>query len=351
MLFSVIIPNYNRRNLLPEALDSVFRQVFFDYEVICVDDGSTDGSLDYLKTLPQPMTILSGPNCGPGGARNIGAKSAQGQYLAFLDSDDIWFPWTLKVFATLIDQYNSPAILSGCIQSFGDRGELPLKEGSLRSVYYADYLVGGAAGHIVGSGVAVIRRDLFLRTGGFTTRRINAEDHDLILRMGIERGFVQVLSPATMGWRQHPDSATKNLRKTFEGVAHLIKQEHICAYPGGVSRAFERQSVITRHARPAALEFLRRGMRFEAWNLYRSTLSWHVSGGRWKFLFGFPAKAFANVVVRSARPSTEALLLRKIRGAASRIRIMLYRMIGTQSGQAQPDGTRTVPQTGSDLHR
>src|SRR5262245_53825606 len=93
--FSVIIPTHNRLCLLQRALGSVRNQTFRDYEVIVVDDGSSDGTWNYLGSLVPFIKALRQENRGPGPARNLGATHATGSYLAFLDSDDLWFPWTL----------------------------------------------------------------------------------------------------------------------------------------------------------------------------------------------------------------------------------------------------------------
>src|SRR4051794_5139151 len=108
MRFSVIIPTYNRLQLLKEALDSVWRQTFTDYEVIVVDDGSTDGTRDYLESLGDKLRFFVQPRRGPGAARNLAAQHANGEYLAFLDSDDLWFPWTLATFAEVISRHRFP---------------------------------------------------------------------------------------------------------------------------------------------------------------------------------------------------------------------------------------------------
>ena len=292
MLFSVIIPAYNRIDFLPRTLQSVWRQTFKDFEVIVVDDGSTDGTMDFLNSLAHRLTILSQPNKGPGAARNLGANRARGDYLAFLDSDDLWFPWTLAAFATLIRAHNSPAILAGRIVEFAEEPELAsARETEPAADVFPDFFSSWRAGYYVGSGTAVLRRDEFLKTGGFTEKRINAEDHDLILRLGAVPGFARVTAPVTLAWRRHAASATGNVRRSAEGSRYLIEQERRGAYPGGASRSRERRAILTKHTRPVALECLRQGLKKEAWQLYRATFRWHTQLGRWKYLAGFPIKA------------------------------------------------------------
>jgi glycosyltransferase involved in cell wall biosynthesis len=294
-LFSVIIPTHNRLPLLREALDSVWAQTFTDFEVIVVDDGSTDGTWEYLQGLGARVRAFRQENAGPGAARNRGAQQAGGEYIAFFDSDDRWFPWTLEIFGALIKEHNQPAILSAQLRAFADPSELAgVRQELSRAEVFSDYFAAADAGYFVGSGMAVLRREIFLKTGGFTHRRINAEDHDLILRMGDAPGFVQVLAPVTLGWRRHSTSATANARATFDGKLYLVKQEQNGNYPGGAARVRDRRKIITRHVRSSCLECLRAGLRSEAWALYRATFRWHLALGRWKFLAGFPLKAVCS---------------------------------------------------------
>ncbi|MBI5139992.1 MAG: glycosyltransferase [Candidatus Vogelbacteria bacterium] len=97
-LVSVIIPTYNRRNLLEEAIKSVLAEDFSDYEIIVVDDGSNDGTEEYVKSIFLPksgqvdlqLRFFETKNKGAAAARNFGIKEARGEYLAFLDADDLW---------------------------------------------------------------------------------------------------------------------------------------------------------------------------------------------------------------------------------------------------------------------
>ncbi len=96
MIVSVVIPTYNRSRIVESAIRSALSQTFKDYEVIVVDDGSTDGTVEYLESLHLPIKIISKKNGGVASARNAGIKEAQGDYIAFLDSDDSWLPDKLK---------------------------------------------------------------------------------------------------------------------------------------------------------------------------------------------------------------------------------------------------------------
>lgn len=289
MLFSVVIPTYNRVGLLPLTLRSVWEQSFTDFEVVVVDDGSTDGTLEYLQSLDLPIRVVVGLNKGPGAARNLGSREASGDYIAFLDSDDVWFPWTLEVFAQIIQKYGEPAIIGAKLVEFGHEDELaPIRAGEISEASFTDYFESSRHAYFVGAGMAVIRRDAVLRSGGFIEERVNAEDHDLILRLGTESGFIQVLAPTTLGWRRHAISETRDLRKSALGSLRLIEQERSGAYPGGAGRASQRREIVTRHARPAALNCLKCGALREGWLLYSETFNWHLKQKRWRFLAAFP---------------------------------------------------------------
>ena len=301
-LFSVIIPVFNRAALLEQALESVCRQEFRDFEVIVVDDGSTDDLSPVVRQFGNLATFLHQDNSGPGASRNRGAAAARGQYLAFMDSDDLWFPWTLSTFAQLIDDHRGPAILSGRLVTFAKEAELDVVDREpLRAEVFADFVASSGSRHMAGGCTLAVQRMEFLRTGGFVTDRINAEDHDLILRMGTAPGFVKVIKPVTLGYRTQIPKLTAEFGKTIAGVRFIVDREHGDVYPGGAIRSRARRTIISEHVRPVVVECLRRGTIRTAWQLYRSTAYWHVQLGRWRFLLGVPAKAATYSAARRFR--------------------------------------------------
>jgi glycosyltransferase involved in cell wall biosynthesis len=104
-VISVVVPLYNKQSLLRRALDSIFAQTRGDFEVIVVDDGSTDESLEEAKNIKEPrLRVISQRNQGPGAARNRGAAETHGEYLAFLDADDEWLPDFLRKSLDALEQ-------------------------------------------------------------------------------------------------------------------------------------------------------------------------------------------------------------------------------------------------------
>ncbi len=306
VLFSVVIPVYNRKDLLKATLQSVFSQNDRDFEVLVVDDGSTDGSIDFVASLPEPITLLRQQNKGPGAARNLGLSVARGDYVAFLDSDDIWFPWTLATYRAVIQRTREPALIIAATKPFSFASDLEaLRPSDVAVEKFNDFFASSRASMWHGASAIVVNATHARAVGGFTAEWVNAEDTDFLFRLGDAPGFVRVLAPCTVGYRQHESSAVSNFSRTFAGISRLLSNEKRGAYPGGNARIMERRRMVSRHIRPATIQCLREGMFSEAWQLYAETFSWHVSLMRTKYLLGFPLQA---VSMWSARRLTGACL-------------------------------------------
>jgi len=288
MLFSVVIPAFNRLKYLPATLESLRRQTCIDYEIVIVDDGSTDGTREYVQSLGAAVRGIYLEHSGPGAARNAGFAAARGRYVALLDSDDLWFPWTLATFAAIIEQ-SSPSILTAKFVDFVDESELsPIQIEPFAARTFTDFLASADCDISAGSNTIVVERSLLSRVAGFTQLPINAEDHDFMLRLGEAPGFAQVLGPVTLGWRRHPQSLTGDLKRTIAGMWHLIGQERLGAYPGGAPRRFERIRIIARHLRPVTIACLRERKFEDGLKLYATSLWWNLRLGHWRYSVGYP---------------------------------------------------------------
>ncbi len=110
---SVIIPTYNRRAYVQEAIDSVLAQTYTDYEIIVIDDGSTDGTGEALRERYGDKIIYEWQeNQGLSAARNRGIESSRGQYIALLDSDDLWMPEKLERQVACLSQHPEVAMVA-----------------------------------------------------------------------------------------------------------------------------------------------------------------------------------------------------------------------------------------------
>jgi len=145
--FSIVIPTFNRSSSVLETLQSCFNQTYDDFEVILVDDGSTDDTEAVLATIEDPrLLVVKQQNAGPAAARNHGMRMAKGEYIAFLDSDDSWYPGFLDAAQQAIEAQGE-ILLYG--QIIVDRGvgrywvkpDRPL--GGEESIYDFLYVHGG----------------------------------------------------------------------------------------------------------------------------------------------------------------------------------------------------------------
>ena len=188
--FSVIIPLYNKQEYILATLNSVLEQKFQDFEVIIIDDGTTDQSVDLVKGLGNAkIQLLQQKNQGVSVARNNGIAAAKGNYMALLDADDIWLPNHLESLYKLIHQFPEAglfcsryAIKYSATYTKDIIFSQPIPEGmSIIKDYFASSLINPIAWT---SAVAFKKVD-FLAIGSFDPQLNTAEDMDLFIRFVI----------------------------------------------------------------------------------------------------------------------------------------------------------------------
>lgn len=195
--FSVIIPTYNRAERVQAAIESVLAQTFHDYELIVVDDGSTDDtplrlSQGYAKT---GLKYIYQRNKGKPGARNTGIKFAWGEYIAFLDSDDRWKPEKLEKQASFIGKHRNVGLLYGPVERIDASGNLLVKETEearklCRRQHRRSeaYEVLAYQCTIFGSNL-VVKRTVLEELNGYDENIKHYEDVDLYLRLALRYPF------------------------------------------------------------------------------------------------------------------------------------------------------------------
>lgn len=183
---SVVVPTYNRGNLLPRAIESALAQTFSDFELIVVDDGSTDQTTAVVRGIADRRIRLVGDATrrGPSAARNRGIREARSGLVAFLDSDDEWLPRKLEMQLARLDGDSDPstAVAYCRVHTYDDVTHRPIHEfGEPREgALFHDLLAGWKP---VTTSLFLVRRAALLDVGGFDETLPCAEDYDLWLRL------------------------------------------------------------------------------------------------------------------------------------------------------------------------
>ncbi len=177
-LISVIIPTFNRINLLKETVDSVRNQSFRDFEIIVVNDGSTDGTGDWLRDQTD-LRVIEQNNLGIATARNNGAAAAKGDWLAFLDHDDLWAPDKLLIQAEFVR--NNPDVALVAVRHV--RMGQPNREPKNPQWIKGDLFLKEYSQSFIHTSSVMIRRDIFEHVGGFPTKYHFADEFDVWLKI------------------------------------------------------------------------------------------------------------------------------------------------------------------------
>jgi len=210
-IVSIIMPTYNREQLLRRAIQSVLTQTYQDFELIIVDDGSTDNTERLAKSFNSDKIryIRHRENKGPAAARNTGIQSAKGDYIAFQDSDNEWMPEKLekqmRAFETAPPEVS--IVYTGCYvvienkKTYFPPAKVTPKDGDLFSSLLKH--------SFVWTQQAMAKRECFERAGMFDERFPPIEDTEIFLRMSRYYQFKYINEPLVISYSQ-PDSISKN---------------------------------------------------------------------------------------------------------------------------------------------
>jgi glycosyltransferase involved in cell wall biosynthesis len=231
---SVIMPTYNRAKLLGRAIQSILDQTYQDFELIIVDDGSTDDTESLVKSFNSEKIryIRHRKNRGASAGRNTGIRSAQGEYVALQDSDDEWMPEKLekqmRAFATAPPEvgvvYTGFYIIVNNKKKYMPSASITPKDGNIfSSIIKGEYLVSPQT--------IVVKRECFERAGMFDERFPAMEDWELSLRLSRHYHFKYINEPLVLYYVQ-PDSISRNksaLTKSYKMILEMyfkdIKQD------------------------------------------------------------------------------------------------------------------------------
>jgi GT2 family glycosyltransferase len=223
---SIITPAWNAAAFIGETIDSAIAQTRTDWEMIVVDDGSTDATPDivaeYAPREPR-LRQLRQANAGPSAARNRAMAQARGRFFTFLDSDDRWAPTFLEAQFAVFDRHPETALVTanGYFHGgpFDGRPTRPLATGD-SVLPLAELIANEDAAFIM----TVFRREVYERTGGLDERQWYSEDYDFWLRAAAA-GFIFRRNPEPLGWyRVRGDSLSRDRVRMISGILHTFRK-------------------------------------------------------------------------------------------------------------------------------
>lgn len=245
---SVIIPAYNAARTVGATVDSVLAQTFTDFELIVVDDGSTDETADVVATRSDArLDLVRTENRGVSAARNRGLARATGAYVAFLDADDAWDPAKLERQLGALTQTPKAGLCFTSAQIVDDRGRPTGVDMAVECADFTSALL--LEGNIVaGGGSSVLARTQLVRdAGGFDPALSQCADWDMWLRLSLQTKFVPIREALTL-YRRALGSMSSNSalleRDTFAMLDKFYRREESARYAGVRKRAYANQWMV-----------------------------------------------------------------------------------------------------------
>lgn len=222
MRFSVIVPVYNKAPYVEKALKSVLSQTFSDYELIVVNDGSTDNSLSVIRDTLFGVSsiIINQDNAGVSVARNRGVNSSSGEYLCFLDADDWWEPNFLERMNTFVDEYPEAQLFASnyyYVKNGKRLVKLNIPTGYINYCQvYSEHLC-----QPVWTGAVCLSRKMFDEYGGFKPNLTLGEDFDLWIRIALKYKVV-FLNETLSNYNQDADIKYRGTRTLHHPENHML---------------------------------------------------------------------------------------------------------------------------------
>ena len=220
---SVIIPAYNAMNYLPKTVENVLKQTFTDFEVIIINDGSSDGVEEWVSTIKDNrVKLITQKNQGASTARNNGIAHATGEYIAFLDSDDLWEPTKLEKQVHCLDNNPGTGLVYAWILSIDAKG-------NYRGKIYANTTEGDVWKKLIERNIvrscsaAMVRRECFEKLGFFDTSLKFAEDWEMWIRIATNYSFAVIKEPLIY-YRHHANNKSQKYTQTIENFRIIIEK-------------------------------------------------------------------------------------------------------------------------------
>jgi glycosyltransferase involved in cell wall biosynthesis len=216
---SVVIPAYNSMKYLPETVDSVLGQTFIDFEILIINDGSTDNICEWFTQIKDPrVKLISQENKGLSGARNTGIANAQGEYIAFLDADDLWEPSKLEKQVFCLDNNPEVGLVHTWMLLIDEHSQSTgrVLKSNLEGYVWEKLLERNS----IACPSVIVRRSCLDIVGGFDPNLRSVEDWDMWIRLSRHYRFAAIQEPLAY-YRQLSSSMSKNwkvMEKAFQQV-------------------------------------------------------------------------------------------------------------------------------------
>jgi len=223
---SVILPTYNRVKYLRPAVESVFAQTLSDWELIIADDGSEGETADYLESLANlpGVKLLRLPHTGnPGAVRNAALRAARGEYVAFLDSDDLWLPRKLELQLALQRSSKGRRWSYTAVRRIDKSGEIMPSEATQRRILYEGAIFEQLLTFEVGVGAPSVmaERSLIDEVGGFDENQLYYEEYDLWLRLSLV-SEVGLIDEPVVRIRSHDEHYSADRVRVYKARFRLL---------------------------------------------------------------------------------------------------------------------------------
>jgi len=214
---SVVIPAYNSARYIAQTIESVLKQSYRPFEIIVVDDGSTDDTRSVLEKYRDWIIYIHQENAGEPAARNTGIRQARGDFIAFLDADDLWLPDKLKFQMDYFEKHPEVALVYSDMKLFDETGIVhqSVKEWLGMSPPCGYIFPELFTETLFGSGTVFFRKACVDQVGFFDESFLVGSDYEMWLRMARHFEFGYVDKPLLM-YRHHPTMATRGLGKTLQ---------------------------------------------------------------------------------------------------------------------------------------
>lgn len=218
------MPTHNRAKYIMQSINSILAQTYTDYEIIVIDDNSTDNTKEALKIYEGKIRYFFRGGHGAAASRNFGISQAQGEYIAFLDDDDLWLPQHLEINVSILEKNPAIAFVCGDAHVINEHGEM--KKTLIKPPELTETFETLLEGNFVLNLTSTIRKKIFLDYGGYDQKLVNKEDYDLWLRVAKNYKFKHSGQISAL-YREHGHQLTSRLEAGLKDHQKILAKPEI----------------------------------------------------------------------------------------------------------------------------